>query len=111
VRQRFWPLTSTQQPDRKDDAEGRRAEGAERMKPSALVVDHVQPHDVVAVCDIRRKPSWCGARHLLFTVGQPTRTVADMSEPAHAPDATLARIPKQRFGPDMEAVVASLKRH
>jgi hypothetical protein len=41
------------------------------------------------------------------TVGQPTRTVADISDLAHAPDATLARIPNQRFCPDTEEVTGS----
>jgi hypothetical protein len=34
------------------------------------------------------------------TVGQQTRIVADMSDPAHAPDATLHRIPEQKLCPD-----------
>ena len=42
------------------------------------------------------------------TVDQPPRTVADIGDPAHAPDATLARIPRQRFCPDTEGVIASM---
>jgi hypothetical protein len=38
------------------------------------------------------------------TVGQPTRTVADMTDPGHTPDDAFARIPKQGFCPDTEAV-------
>jgi len=41
------------------------------------------------------------------TVGQPTRTVADISDPAHAPDTPLPRIPRQRFCPDTEEVTGS----
>jgi hypothetical protein len=41
------------------------------------------------------------------TVGQPTRTVTDMSDTARARDATLARIPEQRFCPDTEEVTGS----
>jgi hypothetical protein len=37
-------------------------------------------------------------------VGQRTRTAADMSDAAHAPDPTLAGIPRQRFCPDTEEV-------
>jgi hypothetical protein len=42
------------------------------------------------------------------TVGQPRRTAADISDPAHAPDATLLRIPEQKFCPDTEGVNASM---
>jgi hypothetical protein len=42
------------------------------------------------------------------TVGQPTRTVADMTDPGHTPDAAFARIPKQGFCPDTEVVIASM---
>ena len=41
------------------------------------------------------------------TVGQPTRTVRDMSDLAHAPDATLAAVHGQRFCPDTEEVTGS----
>jgi hypothetical protein len=41
------------------------------------------------------------------TVGQPVRTVANISDPAHAPDTTLPRIPEQRFCPDTEEVTGS----
>ena len=41
------------------------------------------------------------------TVGQPTRTVADTTEPAHAPRATLARVPMRSFCPDTEEVTGS----
>ena len=41
------------------------------------------------------------------TVGQPTRTLADIGDPTHAPDPTLARIPTQRFCPDTEEVTGS----
>ena len=37
-------------------------------------------------------------------VGQPTRTVRDMSDLAHAPDATVAAVHGQRFCPDTEEV-------
>jgi hypothetical protein len=47
----------------------------------------------------------------LFTVGQavgqPTRTVADIGDPARAADPSLARIPRQRFCPDTEEVTGS----
>lgn len=42
------------------------------------------------------------------TVGQPARTGANISDPAHALDATIARIPEQRFCPDTEGVIASM---
>jgi hypothetical protein len=38
------------------------------------------------------------------TVGQPTRTVRDMSDLTHAPDATIAAVHGHRFCPDMEGV-------
>jgi hypothetical protein len=38
------------------------------------------------------------------TVGQQTRTVRDMSDLAHAPDATVAAVHAQRFCPDTEEV-------
>jgi hypothetical protein len=41
------------------------------------------------------------------TVGQPTRTVRDMSDLAHAPDATVAAVHGQRFCPDTEEVTGS----
>src|SRR5512133_3619201 len=41
------------------------------------------------------------------SVGHPSRTVADISDPAHAPDATLHHIPEQRFCPDTEEVTGS----
>jgi hypothetical protein len=41
------------------------------------------------------------------TVGQPTRTVADISDPAHASGTPLPRIPRQRFCPDTEEVTGS----
>jgi hypothetical protein len=41
------------------------------------------------------------------TVGQPTRTVIDMSDLAHAPDATVAAVHGQRFCPDTEEVTGS----
>ena len=41
------------------------------------------------------------------TVGQPPRTVANISDRAHAPDATLVRIPRRRFCPDTEEVTGS----
>jgi hypothetical protein len=41
------------------------------------------------------------------TVGQPTRTLADIGDLAHATDATLAGIPRQRFCPDTEEVIGS----
>jgi hypothetical protein len=40
-------------------------------------------------------------------VGQPTRTVRDMSDLAHAPDATVAAVHGQRFCPDTEEVTGS----
>ena len=48
--------------------------------------------------------------HLLavgHTVGQQTRTVRDMSDLAHAPDATVAAVQGQRFCPDTEEVTGS----
>jgi hypothetical protein len=41
------------------------------------------------------------------TVGQPARTVTDISDPAHAPGAILACVPRQRFCPDTEEVTGS----
>jgi hypothetical protein len=41
------------------------------------------------------------------TVGQPARTVRDMSDLAHAPDATVAAVHAQRFCPDTEEVTGS----
>ena len=41
------------------------------------------------------------------TVGQPTCTVADISDGTHAPDTPLARIARQRFCPDTEEVTGS----
>jgi hypothetical protein len=41
------------------------------------------------------------------TVGQPARTVANISDLAHAPDATLIRTPRQMFCPDTEEVTGS----
>jgi hypothetical protein len=41
------------------------------------------------------------------TVGQQTRTVRDMSDLAHAPDATVAAVHAQRFCPDTEEVTGS----
>jgi hypothetical protein len=41
------------------------------------------------------------------SVGQPTRTVADISDLAHAPDATLHHIREQKFCPDTEEVTGS----
>jgi hypothetical protein len=35
-------------------------------------------------------------------------TVAHISDPPHTPNATHLRVPKQRFCPDTEAVIASL---
>ena len=43
----------------------------------------------------------------MFTVGQPTCTVADISDGTHAPDTPLARIARQRFCPDTEEVTGS----
>jgi hypothetical protein len=41
------------------------------------------------------------------TVGQSPRTVANIRDRAHAPDATLVRIPRRRFCPDTEEVTGS----
>jgi hypothetical protein len=41
------------------------------------------------------------------TVGQPTRTVADIGDPGPAPGATLGRVCRQRFCPDTEEVTGS----
>jgi hypothetical protein len=41
------------------------------------------------------------------TVGQPTRTLADIGDLAHAADAILAGIPRQGFCPDTEEVTGS----
>jgi hypothetical protein len=45
----------------------------------------------------------------LFTVGQQTRTVPDIGDPAHAPGATLARISRQRFCPDTEEITGQIQ--
>jgi hypothetical protein len=41
------------------------------------------------------------------TIGQQTRTVRDMSDQAHAPDATVAAVHAQRFCPGTEEVTGS----
>jgi hypothetical protein len=41
------------------------------------------------------------------TIGQQTRTVRDMSDLAHAPDATVAAVHAQRFCPGTEEVTGS----
>jgi hypothetical protein len=45
------------------------------------------------------------------TGGQPTHTVADMSDPAHAQGTPLARIPRQSSCPDTEEVTGSNQYH
>jgi hypothetical protein len=55
-------------------------------------------------------PASCGyndADANLLAVGQQTRTVRDMSDLAHAPDATVAAVHAQRFCPDTEEVTGS----
>jgi hypothetical protein len=60
---------------------------------------------ISATLELRRHWRGCPAS---FTFGQPTRTVADICDPAYAPDATLVRIPEQKFCPDTEGVIASI---
>jgi hypothetical protein len=55
-------------------------------------------------------PASCGDNDSdanLLAVGQLTRTVRDMSDLAHAPDATVAAVHGQRFCPDTEEVTGS----
>jgi hypothetical protein len=44
---------------------------------------------------------------VMFTVGQPTRTAADVRDSAQASEATLVRVRKQKFCPDTEEVTGS----
>jgi hypothetical protein len=60
---------------------------------------------VAALISTQRQPV-----HVGQTLGQPNPQGGSISEPAHAPDATIARIPKQRFCPDTEEVTGSISR-